>query len=115
MGVVDVGKAINPAIDISQIEAAFMQGYGWVSMENTTFGADGKLLTRGHDEYNIPSIADCPSKFNVTLLKSEERKHILYSSKGVGEPPFFNGVSVYFYSYGQTPKDIYSWFNNSIV
>ena len=73
-----------------------MQGYGWGSMENTTFGADGKLLTRGHDEYNIPSIADCPSKFNVTLLKSEERKHILYSSKGVGEPPFFNGVSVYF-------------------
>merc|ERR1719187_1077581 len=94
--VVDVGKAINPAIDISQIEAAFMQGYGWVSMENTTFGADGKLLTRGHDDYNIPSIADCPSKFNVTLLKSEIRQHLLYSSKGIGEPPFFNGVSVYF-------------------
>jgi len=94
--VVDVGQAINPAIDIANIEAAFIQGYGWIAMENTTFGADGKLLTRGHDEYNIPTIADCPSKFNVTLLKSEKRKHILYSSKGIGEPPFFNGVSVYF-------------------
>ena len=44
----------------------------------------------------MPSIADCPSKLNVTLLKSEIRKHFLYSSKGIGEPPFFNGVSVYF-------------------
>ena len=94
--VVDVGQAINPAIDIANIEAAFIQGYGWISMENTTFSPEGKLLTRGHSEYNMPSIADCPTKFNVTLLKSEIRQHLLYSSKGIGEPPFFNGVSVYF-------------------
>ena len=94
--VMDVGQAINPAIDIANIEAAFIQGYGWISMENTTFSPEGKLQTRGHSEYNIPSIADCPSKFNVTLLKSEVRKQLLYSSKGIGEPPFFNGVSVYF-------------------
>ena len=94
--VTDVGTAINPALDIAQIEAAFMQGYGWISMENTTFSPEGKLTTRGHSEYNIPTIADCPTKFNVTLLKGEERQHLLYSSKGIGEPPFFNGVSVYF-------------------
>ena len=52
----DVGEAINPAIDIATIEAAFIQGYGWVAMENTQFRKDGKLLTRGHDEYNIPVI-----------------------------------------------------------
>jgi xanthine dehydrogenase molybdopterin-binding subunit B len=94
--VMDVGQAINPALDIANIEASFMQGYGWISMEDTTFSAEGKLLTRGHDEYNVPCIADCPERFNVTLLKSESRQHILYSSKGIGEPPFFNGVSVYF-------------------
>ena len=94
--VVDVGQAINPAIDIANIEAAFTQGYGWIAMENTLFSPEGKLLTRGHSEYNMPSVADCPSKFNVTLLKSEIRQHLLYSSKGIGEPPFFNGVSVYF-------------------
>ena len=94
--VMDVGTAINPALDIANIEAAFMQGYGWISMENTTFSPEGKLTTRGHSEYNIPTIADCPTKFNVTLLKGEERQHLLYSSKGIGEPPFFNGVSVYF-------------------
>ena len=77
--VVDVGQAINPAIDIAQIEAAFIQGYGWISMENTTFSPEGKLQTRGHSEYNIPSIADCPLKFNVTLLKSKIRQQLLYS------------------------------------
>merc|ERR1711892_105036 len=93
----DVGESINPAIDVSQIEAAFMQGYGWVSMEDTKFSDDGKLISRGHDEYNMPTIADCPREFNVTLLRGNTAKeHVLYSSKGIGEPPFFNGASVYF-------------------
>ena len=60
------------------------------------FSPEEKLVTRGQDEYNIPTIMDCPSKFNVTLLKSEVRQFLLYSSKGIGEPPLFNGVSVYF-------------------
>ena len=94
--VVDVGQAVNPAIDVAQIEGAFIQGYGYIAMEETLFSPEGKLLTRGHDEYNIPTIVDCPSKFNVTLLKSEVRQFLLYSSKGIGEPPLFNGVSVYF-------------------
>jgi len=94
--VMDVGEAINPAIDISQVEAAFMQGYGWVAMEDTTFTSEGLLSSRGHAEYNIPSIGDCPPRFNVSLLQSPGKKHLLYSSKGIGEPPFFNGVSVYF-------------------
>jgi len=95
--VMDVGEAINPAIDIANIEASFIQAYGWVSMEDTLYGPDGKLLSRGLDEYNMPTIADCPAEFNVTLLKGKNsKKHVLYSSKGIGEPPFFNGVSVYF-------------------
>jgi len=94
--VMDVGEAINPAIDIANIEAAFIQGYGWVAMEDTLYEPDGKLASRGMDEYNLPTIADCPREFNVTLLKGTKKKQILYSSKGIGEPPFFNGVSVYF-------------------
>jgi len=94
--IMDVGEAINPAIDVANIEASFMQGYGWVSMEDTLFSSEGKLLSRGHSEYNMPTIADCPKQFDVTLLKGKKEKHILYSSKGIGEPPFFNGVSVYF-------------------
>ena len=94
--VMDVGTAVNPALDIANIEAAFIQGYGWISMEDTTFSPEGKLLTRGHSEYNMPTIADCPAAFNVTLLKGQGKEQLLYSSKGIGEPPFFNGVSVFF-------------------
>jgi len=95
--VMDVGQAINPAIDIANIEAAFMQGYGWVAMEDTEFAKDGKLLSDGYDTYNLPTMSDCPKKFDVSLLKNGSTKeHILYSSKGIGEPPFFNGCSVYY-------------------
>jgi hypothetical protein len=68
--VLDVGQAINPAIDITNIEVAFIQGYGW--MKNTTFSPEGKLETRGHGDYNMPTIADCPAKFNVTLQGHQE-------------------------------------------
>lgn len=97
--VMDVGESVNPAIDIAQIEGAFVQGYGYLAMENTEFAADGKLQSRGHDTYTAPTIADIPPVFNVTLLRKdtpEENRRILYSSKGVGEPPFLSGVSVFF-------------------
>jgi len=93
----DVGNSINAAIDVSQIEAAFIQGYGYMAMEDIKFDANGKLSTRGHDEYAIPSMADCPIEFDVTLLRGNRTvETLLYSSKGVGEPPFFAGQAVYF-------------------
>jgi len=95
--ITDVGESVNPAIDIAQIEGAFIQGYGYMAMEDTLYDSKGQLVSRGHDEYSVPCIADCPSEFNVTLLKGKKaEKHLLYSSKGIGEPPFFNGVSVFF-------------------
>ena len=68
---------------------AFIWGYGWISIDNTTFIQEGKL----HSDYNMPSIADCLSKFNVTQVKSEIREHLLYCSKGIVESPFFNEES----------------------
>ena len=97
--VMDVEESINPAIDVAQIEGAFFQGYGYLAMETTQFSEDGKLVSRGHDSYTIPTIADIPPVFNVTLLRREkpaENRRLLYSSKGVGEPPFMSGVSVFF-------------------
>ena len=85
--VMDLGEALNPAIDIVQIEGGFMQGYGWVTMEDTLFEADGKLKSRGHDSYNIPSIADIPPVFNIGLLRKKtpaEHTRVVYSSKNVG-------------------------------
>jgi len=96
--IMDIGESINPAIDIGQIEGAFIQGYGYLSMENCSFSKTGELLTPGPATYNMPTVSDLPAEFNVSLLRKtkEEVPRLLYSSKGIGEPPFFNGSSVYF-------------------
>jgi len=97
--VMDVGESLNPAIDIAQIEGAFVQGYGYLAMEETLFSKTGRLVTRGHDHYSAPTIRDIPSVFNVALLRKDtpvENRRLLYSSKGVGEPPFLSGATVFF-------------------
>ena len=53
-------------------------------------------MTRGADEYFLPTIKDCAKVLNINLLESEGRESVLYSSKGLGEPPLLNGMSVYF-------------------
>jgi len=97
--VMDAGESLNPAIDIGQIEGAYVQGYGYLAMEQILFSKEGKLLTRGHGSYSAPTIADIPPVFNVSLLRKHtpvENRRVLYSSKGVGEPPFLSGASVFF-------------------
>ena len=48
--------------------------------------------------YKIPTANDIPIDFRVTLLKDgcNQRLPQVYSSKAVGEPPFFLGASVFF-------------------
>lgn len=97
--VMDAGESLNPAIDIAQIEGAYVQGYGYLAMEEILFSKEGHLLTRGHDTYSAPTILDIPSVFNVTLLRKHtpvENRRILYSSKGIGEPPYLSGASAFF-------------------
>eukprot|EP00092_Neocalanus_flemingeri_P028691 GFUD01031152.1.p1 GENE.GFUD01031152.1~~GFUD01031152.1.p1 ORF type:complete len:1217 (+),score=283.27 GFUD01031152.1:87-3737(+) len=97
--VMDVGESINPAIDVGQIEGSYVQGYGYLAMEETLFSKEGKLLSRGHDTYSAPTILDIPPVFNVALLRKAtpvENRRLLYSSKGVGEPPFLSGASAFF-------------------
>ena len=97
--VMDAGESLNPAIDTSQVEGAYVQGYGYLAMENTVYSSTGALLTRGHSSYTAPSIRDIPPVFNVTLLRKHtpvNNRRVLYSSKGIGEPPFLCGASVFF-------------------
>lgn len=67
--VMDVGQSLNPAIDIGQIEGAFVQGYGLFVMEQMVHSPSGMLFTRGPGAYKIPCFDDIPTEFNVTLLK----------------------------------------------
>ncbi|CAF1715269.1 BnaCnng46690D [Brassica napus] len=99
----DLGYSLNPAIDIGQIEGAFVQGLGWVALEEVKWGdaahrwiKPGNLLTCGPGNYKIPSINDIPFNFNVSLLKGNPNSKGIHSSKAVGEPPFFLASSVFF-------------------
>ncbi|TRZ01793.1 hypothetical protein DNTS_017772, partial [Danionella cerebrum] len=94
--VVDIGRSINPSIDIGQIEGAFMQGLGLYTMEELKFSPSGVLYTRGPGQYKIPAVCDVPLKFNVYLLSGSSNPHAIYSSKGIGEPTLFLGSSVFF-------------------
>jgi xanthine dehydrogenase/oxidase len=98
----DVGKSLNPAIDIGQIEGAFVQGFGWSTMEQLIWGdkehtwvRPGHLFTKGPGTYNIPAFNDVPADFRVHLSDTDNR-FAIHSSKAVGEPPFFLGASVMF-------------------
>ncbi|XP_041467689.1 xanthine dehydrogenase/oxidase-like [Lytechinus variegatus] len=94
--VMDVGESINPAVDVGQIEGAFVQGYGLFVMEDLRWSPDGQLLTNGPGYYKIPSFGDVPLEFNVTLLKNSSNPVNICSSKACGEPPLFLGSSVFF-------------------
>jgi len=101
--VMDVGKPINPAIDIGQIEGAFVQGAGWLTIEELVWGdkdhpwvRSGRLKTNGPGAYKIPACDDIPREFNVTLLKESSNPNAIHSSRAIGEPPLFLGSSAVF-------------------
>ena len=92
----DVGKSLNPAIDIGQIEGAFVQGMGWLTTEELVFDEKGRLRTHAPSTYKIPCASDVPADFRVELYESKgNRKKTIYRSKAVGEPPLMLGISVW--------------------
>ncbi len=92
----DVGRSLNPAIDIGQIEGAFVQGMGWLTTEELVWNNQGKLLSNGPATYKIPAVGDAPIDFRVKLLEDRPNgEETVYRSKAVGEPPFMLGISVW--------------------
>jgi xanthine dehydrogenase molybdopterin-binding subunit B len=75
----DIGRSINPSVDIGQIEG--MQGLGLYTMEELKFSPSGVLYTRGPSQYKIPAVCDIPLQFNVYLLSGSDNPHAIYSSK----------------------------------
>ncbi|MEP0174703.1 MAG: xanthine dehydrogenase molybdopterin binding subunit [Paraglaciecola sp.] len=91
----DVGKSINPAIDIGQIEGGFIQGMGWLTSEELLWDDSGKLISNNPATYKIPAIGDTPEIFNVDLYPRANDEDSIYHSKAVGEPPFMLANSVW--------------------
>jgi xanthine dehydrogenase large subunit len=91
----DAGHSINPAIDIGQIEGAFIQGMGWLTMEELWWNQDGVLMTSSPSTYKIPAVHDCPADFRVHLFKNVNHEDTIMRSKAVGEPPLLLPFSVF--------------------
>jgi xanthine dehydrogenase large subunit len=92
----DAGRSLNPAIDLGQIEGAFIQGMGWLTTEELWWDADGRLRTHGPSTYKIPGSRDVPPVFNAQLLAdSENREATIFRSKAIGEPPLMLAISVW--------------------
>ena len=77
----DLGESLNPAIDIGQVEGAFVQGYGLFTLEEMIYSPTGALLSRGPGAYKLPGFTDIPQQFNVSLLKGVSNPRAVYSSK----------------------------------
>ncbi len=108
----DAGQSINPAVDLGQIEGAYIQGMGWLTMEEcvwdlkgkpTTnkdgvagYSGRGKLLTHGPSTYKIPVASDVPEHFKVSFFDGQNVKPTPFRSKAVGEPPLMLALSAYF-------------------
>ncbi|AUQ73352.1 xanthine dehydrogenase molybdopterin binding subunit [Phaeobacter piscinae] len=91
----DAGASLNPALDIGQVEGAYVQGAGWLTTEELVWDQTGNLRTHAPSTYKIPACSDRPDVFNVALWNGENREDSIYRSKAVGEPPFMLGISAW--------------------
>ena len=91
----DVGQSLNPAIDLGQVEGGFVQGAGWLTMEELVWDARGRLLTHAPSTYKIPACSDRPIDLRMKLWdKGRNPEETIYRSKAVGEPPLMLAISV---------------------
>jgi len=90
----DVGTSLNPALDIGQIEGGFIQGMGWLTMEELVWHpVTGMLTTHAPSTYKIPTANDCPPELNVELFGVANASETIHRSKAVGEPPLLLGFA----------------------
>jgi len=93
----DAGNAINPALEHGQIEGGFVQGQGWLTMEEVIWGDDGKIKTFSPSTYKIPAVTDIPKIFNVEIYKKGMNiEKVVNKAKTTGEPPLMLTMSVFF-------------------
>jgi len=93
----DAGNAINPALELGQIEGGFVQGQGWLTMEEVNWKSNGQITTFSPSTYKIPAISDVPKKFNVEIYKGGKNKEeVVNKAKTTGEPPLMLAMSVFF-------------------
>jgi xanthine dehydrogenase large subunit len=92
----DVGRSLNPAVDLGQVEGGFVQGMGWLTTEELWWSAEGRLMTHAPSTYKIPAASDVPADLRVRLYeRGENVEDSIFRSKAVGEPPLMLAISVF--------------------
>ncbi len=92
----DVGRSLNPAIDMGQIEGGFVQGMGWLTTEECWWDNQGQLRTHAPSTYKIPVSSDVPEAFHVKIWeRGENQEPTIHRSKAVGEPPLMLAIAVH--------------------
>ncbi|QBK04159.1 xanthine dehydrogenase molybdopterin binding subunit [Hylemonella gracilis] len=91
----DVGRSINPGLDLGQVEGGFIQGMGWLTSEELVWDGKGQLATHAPSTYKIPATGDLPPRWRVDFWPEPNREDNVHGSKAVGEPPFMLAVSVW--------------------
>jgi xanthine dehydrogenase large subunit len=90
----DVGDSISPVVDRGQIEGGFIQGVGWLTIEELLWDDQGRVATRGASTYKLPSWSELPGVFEVHTLERATQPGVVFGSKAVGEPPLMLAISV---------------------
>jgi len=89
----DVGDSLSPLIDLGQIEGGFIQGLGFLTLEELLWDAQGRLATAGASTYKLPSWPELPEVFEIAFLKRASEPGVVFGSKAVGEPPLMLAIS----------------------
>jgi xanthine dehydrogenase large subunit len=90
----DVGDSVSPLVDRGQIEGGFIQGVGWLTLEELVWDSEGRLATAGASTYKLPSWTEVPDIFEVNFLERAAEPGTIFGSKAVGEPPLMLAISV---------------------
>ncbi len=90
----DVGDSISPVMDRGQVEGGFIQGVGWLTIEELLWDANGRVATGGASTYKLPSWSEVPERFEVTFLERAAQPGVVMGGKAVGEPPLMLAISV---------------------
>ncbi|MGA8845621.1 MAG: molybdopterin cofactor-binding domain-containing protein, partial [Nocardioides sp.] len=95
----DVGDSLSPLVDVGQVEGGFLQGVGWLTLEDLRWDESdgphrGRLATQSASTYKLPSFSELPDELNVALLERAHEDGVVYGSKAVGEPPLMLAFSV---------------------
>jgi len=90
----DIGDSVSPVIDRGQIEGGFIQGVGWLTLEELLWDAQGRVATNSASTYKLPAWSEVPDIFEVTFLERATEPGVVFGSKAVGEPPLMLAISV---------------------